>query len=507
MEDEDGSVHSAYQKRPPSRQKVAAQHLFDSDSSTVGDMSPHLPTDTDNFLSGGSSNNRPISSRGGVRSSSNMTVSADHGNRSGMDGDGISSLSSSTTPVTNASSDTTYQLTMRPPSSVMSRSGTSGRSQLASRALTTRGVKQYDPKDDGFGELDLSSQRNVPFVINVNYGPGGSNNSNNNNSSNSLDVVSMGSESNLGNVSNGQASPYRKASANRLYENVGGAGGGNAGGPSNSVNMRSPLNPVTTNHRSTNNGMGNNVGGGSSTRSTFPSPYSAPFEPPTARPKSTIQSQQVNPSSALATAPQQPQQQSLHQSRLHNSHSAGANGRRKYVSGGGVGLYDNDEDAVETLRSKSAHHNSHHQQQQFQQQQLQYQQQHNLLYLQHNNHQHTPSLLNYVQAGGGGGNNGLSRPTDILSSGGNNGSNSMNNGRGGKPVGAAAFGDWTGPDPRLIPRAQVHLHHFFLPAVSHHIIFHHYFLRFVRTNLVWRPTLVGHRPRSSATSSSHLSAA
>lgn len=357
-DDEEASVGSAYQKRPPSRQKVAAQHLFDNDPS-------HESSINDPATTAGST--RPISTRGGSRptlSAQSLVPSVDLGGLSGMN-----------PPST------------KPPSTSSSTSrGLSARSQInTARSLTSRSKMHYDPKDDGFGDLDPMNN-SIPFVINVNYGSS---------SQSSIEVIPMGEDTVPASRSSTaapstapmsstqqpgslqQSSPYRKPTDRLLTDKV--------------LNGRPRITPIVRGdgitgggHQALSPALPTSAG---STRSTFPSPYTAPFEPPALRPKS-VTNGVVLTNSKLATA---------------NASNVGA-ARKKYTS---AQQAEAEYHAPDTLRSMSAGHGPHH--------------------------------ITAVNA-----------PSN---SGGSSSSGAMNHP--GKVPARAAFGDWTEPDPRLIPRAQV----------------------------------------------------
>lgn len=375
-DDEEASVGSAYQKRPPSRQKVAAQHLFDNDPTHESSIM------TDSTSTGSST--RPISTRGGSRpnlSSQNMVVP-------GMDLGGLSGVNPPTKPPSTSSSSSSSR-------------GLSARSQInTARSLTTRSKMHYDPKDDGFGDLDPMNS-NIPFVINVNYGSS---------SQSSIEVIPMGEETVVVSASRSstaapstapmssqqqqqqqqqqqslqqQWSPYRKPTDRLLTDKV------LNGRPRITPIVRGGADGVTTGggHGALSPALPTSAG---STRSTFPSPYTAPFEPPALRPKS-VTNGVVLTNSKLATA---------------NATNMSA-ARKKYAS---AQQAETEYHAPDTLRSMSAGHGPHH---------------------------HTTSAN--VTSSSGGGNS--------------SSSGAMNNP--GKLPARAAFGDWTEPDPRLIPRAQV----------------------------------------------------
>eukprot|EP01033_Poteriospumella_lacustris_P006270 gene6272-4504_t len=359
-DDEEASVGSAYQKRPPSRQKVAAQHLFDNDPSHEASLNDSSTT---------ASSTRPISTRGGSRptlSAQNIVPTVDLGGLSGMN-----------PPLT------------KPPStsSSSSRGGLSARSQInTARSLTSRSKMHYDPKDDGFGDLD-PMHSSIPFVINVNYGAS---------SQSSIEVIPMGEDTVPASrsstaapsstapmlsssqtpqpVSLQQSSPYRKPLTDKV------------------LNGRPRITPIVRGdgitgggHQSLSPALPTSAG---STRSTFPSPYTAPFEPPALRPKS-VTNGVVLTNSKLATA---------------NATNVSA-ARKKYAS---AQQAEAEYHAPDTLRSMSAGHGPHH----------------------------LAVGINAPSSGGGG----------------SSSSGAMNHP--GKVPARAAFGDWTEPDPRLIPRAQ-----------------------------------------------------
>jgi hypothetical protein len=327
VEDEE-SVNSSYQKRPPSRQKIAAQHLFDD-----------VPVDVAISQENASIGARPNSTRGGSRPGLTKNSSSD-----------------------GSAVYVNPQVKPPPPSSAGASSrGLSARSQVnATRALTTRSKLYYDPKDDGFGELD-SSNVTTPFLINVNYGAS---------SQSSIEVISMGDDTNptlrsTTAPAQQQSSPYRKATLTTdrlLTDKV--------------INGRPRINPMLREGNVPISAMSS----GGSGRTAHATPYSVPFEPPVLRPKP------VSAGVAIGSS----------KGGLSGSGSAG---KKKFSA------------------------TSQHAETEYEK----------------------PDALRSASAGQGGCHH---------SSRGSN-SHGAHISFGGKVPTRAAFGDWSEPDPRLIPRAQV----------------------------------------------------
>jgi hypothetical protein len=322
--DDEESVNSSYQMRPPSRQKIAAQHLFDD-----------VPVSDAVIQENSSIGARPNSTRGGSRP-------------------GLTNNSSSDGPVIHSNPPV-----KPPPPSTASSRGLSARSQIsATRALTTRSKLYYDPKDDGFMELD-SSNMAAPIVINVNYGSS---------SQSSIEVISMGDDTNptlrsTTAPAQHQSSPYRKATqpTDRLLTDK-------------VINGRARMNPILRDGNVPITAMPSGGGG----RTAYSTPYSAPFEPPVLRPKS------VAPGLAIGSS----------KGGLSGSVSAG---KKKFYATSQPS--EADYVGPDTLRSMSAGQGGYY----------------------HSSH--------------------------------GNSSHGTHNSGGKVPI-RAAFGDWSEPDPRLIPRAQ-----------------------------------------------------